>query len=110
MKTINTLILSGAVVLGFTLASANAEDVFLSPRAAQQRHELRTVPSTDSTPNLVSNSYLGAASKRSDRANAATIGTSTQNLVNGNYQGAAAKNPKSGAPRFEIAPMAKPSK
>jgi hypothetical protein len=110
MKTINTLVLSGAVVLGFTLASANAEEAFFSPRAAQQRHELRTVPSTDSTPNLVSNSYLGAASKRSDGANLATGGTSTQSLVSGNYQGAAAKNPNNGARRFEIAPMAKPSK
>lgn len=106
MKTMNTLLLAGAVALGFTAVNAaKADEPFLSPRAASLRHDLRKVPGIDTSPNLVSNTYLGAAAKwELNRAKVVPSGTVTPNLVSGNYPGAAAKNPFPRPARFEIAP------
>jgi hypothetical protein len=108
MKTINTLLLAGAVALGFTLTpTAKADEPFLSPKAAALRHDFRTVPSTDTSPSLVSNNYLGAAAKT--EANHARVGSSggmaTPNLVSGNYLGAGVKNPYARTASFQGAPL-----
>jgi len=107
MKTMNTLLLAGAVALGFTLTTtARADEPLLSPKAASLRHDFRKVPSTDTSPNLVSNTYLGAAAKwELNRARVVPSGTGTPNLVSGNYLGAGAKNPYPRAASFEIAPL-----
>jgi hypothetical protein len=108
MKTMNTLLLAGAVALGFTLTTtAKADEPFLSPKAAALRHDFRKVPSTDTSPNLVSGNYLGALAKT--EANRARVvssgGATTPNLVSGNYLGAGAKNPYPRTASFEIAPL-----
>jgi len=107
MKTINTLLLASAVALGFTLTTtAKADEPFLSPKAAALRHDFRKVPSTDTSPNLVSNNYLGAAAKwELNRAKVVPGGTATPNLVSGNYLGAGLKNPYPRSASFEIAPL-----
>ncbi len=108
MKTMNILLLAGAVALGFTLitTTAKADEPFLSPKAAALRHDFRKVPSTDTSPNLVSNTYLGAAAKTEfNRLKVVPGGTVTPNLVSGNYAGAASKNPYPTSKRFEIAPL-----
>jgi len=111
MRTINTLLLVGATALGFSLIPAKAGEPFLSPRAAQQRHESRTVTSPDTGPNLVSHSYLGAAAKwELNRPRVGPAGTTTPNLVSGNYPGAHAKNPNYRLRQFEIAPLVSPNK
>ena len=107
MKTMNTLLLAGAVALGFTLTTtAKADEPFLSPKAAALRHDFRKVPSTETSPNLVSNNYLGAAAKTEfNRLKVVPSETVTPNLVSGNYLGAGAKNPYSRTASFEIAPL-----
>ena len=107
MKTMNTLLLAGAVALGFTLTTtAKADEPFLSPKAAALRHDFRTVPSTDTSPNLVSGNYLGALAKTEfNRVKVVPGGTATPNLVSGNYLGAGAKNPYARTASFEIAPL-----
>ena len=107
MKTMNTLLLAGAVALGFTLTTtAKADEPFLSPKAAALRHDFRTVPSTDTSPNLVSGNYLGALAKTEfSRAKVVPSGATTPNLVSGNYLGAGAKNPFPKYASFEIAPL-----
>jgi len=108
MKTMNTLLLAGAVALGFTLTTtAKADEPFLSPKAAALRHDFRKVPGTDNSPNLVSGNYLGALAKT--EANRARVvssgGAPTPNLVSGNYLGAGAKNPYPRPATFEVAPL-----
>ena len=107
MKTMNTLLLAGAVALGFTLTTtAKADEPFLSPKAAALRHDFRKVLSTDTSPNLVSGNYLGALAKTEfNRAKVVPSGTVTPNLVSGNYLGAGAKNPYPRTASFEIAPF-----
>jgi hypothetical protein len=107
MKTTTSLLLAGAVALGFTLTTtAKADEPFLSPKAAALRHDFRKLPSTDTSPNLVSNNYLGAAAKMEfNRAKVVPSGTASQNLVSGNYLGAGAKNPYPPTRSFEIAPL-----
>ena len=94
MKTMNSLLLAGAVALGFTLTTtARADEPFLSPKA--KANQIHHVSGVDTGPNLVSNNYLGAAAKT--EANRARVvssgGAATPNLVSGNYLGAGAKNP-----------------
>ena len=111
MKTTTSLLLAGVVALGFSLATARADEPFLSPRAAALRHDFRKVPSADVSPNLVSNSYLGAAAKfELNRTKVVPTGTIAPNLVSGNYAGAALKNPYPTSTRFEIAPLVEKSK
>lgn len=106
MKTMKTLLLAGAVALGFTLTAANAAEPFLSPKAAALRHDFRTVPSTGTSPNLVSGNYLGALAKTEANRTKVVPGTGNEpNLVSGNYLGAGAKNPDARAASFEIAPL-----
>src|SRR2546422_9070053 len=82
MKTNTTLLLAGAAALGFTLTTANAADLAASPRLQQQLNERKTVPSTDASPNLVSNVYLGAAAKwELNRPRVVPSDTPTPNLV-----------------------------
>ncbi len=103
----NTLLLAGAMALGFTLTTtAMADEPFLSPKAAALRHDFRTVPGTGTSPNLVSGNYLGAAAKTEfSRAKVVASGTVTPNLVSGNYLGAGAKNPYPRTASFGIAPL-----
>ena len=61
MKTMNTLLLAGAVALGFTLTTATAAEPFLSPKA--KANQISRVSSMDTSPNLVSGNYLGAGAK-----------------------------------------------
>jgi len=115
MKTMNTLLLAGAVALGFTLTTAvKADEPFLSPKAAALRHDFRTAPSADTSPNLVSNNYFGAAAKMElNRVKVVASGGVTPNLVSGNYLGTGAKNPYPRTATFEIAQLvgkAKPGK
>lgn len=107
MKTTTSLLLAGAVALGFTFTTtARADGLFLSPKAAALRHDFRVVPSTGTSPNLVSSSYLGAAAKMEfNRAKATLCGTDSANLVSGNYLGAGTKNPYPTTRTFEIAPL-----
>ena len=107
MKTMNTLLLAGAVALGFTLTStAKADEPFLSPKAAALRRDFRTVPSTGTSPNLVSGNYLGALAKTEANRAKVVSGTGHQpNLVSGNYLGAGAKHPSASSASFEIAPL-----
>lgn len=107
MKTMNTLLLAGAVALGFTLTTtAKADKPLLSPKAAALRHDFRKVPSTDTNPNLVRSTYLGAAGKwKLNRAKVVPSGTVTPNLVSGKYPGVAGKNPYYRPRQFEIAPL-----
>lgn len=104
----NSLLLAGAVALGFTLTTTvKADEPFLSPKAASLRNDFRKVPSTDNSPNLVSGNYLGALAKT--EANRARVvssgGATTPNLVSGNYLGAGAKNPFPRPATFEVAPL-----
>ena len=109
MKTLNHLLVAAAAVVTFNVAlAAHAGEPFLSPRAAQLRHEFRTVPSTGSSPNLVSANYLGAAGKWDlNRAKIVPSGTVTPNLVSGTYNSAALKAHGGGVSpnQFEIAPL-----
>ena len=94
MKTLNSLLLAGAVALGFTLTpTARADEPFLSPKA--KANQISRVSGGDTSPNLVSGNYLGAATKM--EANRAKVvssgGATTPNLASGNYLGAGAKNP-----------------
>ena len=92
MKTMNTLLLAGAVALGFTLTTATAAEPFLSPKA--QANQISRASSVDTSPNLVSGNYLGASSKTEANRTKVVSGTGHQpNLVSGNYLGAGAKNP-----------------
>ncbi len=111
MKTNTTLLLAGAVALGFTLTTANGADIAASPRLQQQLNERKTVASTDASPNLVSSVYLGAAAKSErNRPRFVPSNTATPNLVNGNYPGVAAKNPYFRPAPVEIAPLKEKSK
>jgi hypothetical protein len=88
MKNINTLLLLGAVAVGFASAcqsraadqaaccrardggsacasQTRAADLFLSPRA--QANQIRTVSGAGTTSSLVSGYYLGAAAKNPAR-------------------------------------------
>ena len=103
MKT-TILLLAGAVALGFTLTSAKAAEPFLSPKG--KANQISRVPGVDTSPNLVSNTYLGASAKTElNRAKVVPSGTVTPNLVSGNYLGAGAKNPYPRSASFEIAPL-----
>ncbi len=111
MKTHTTLLLAGAVALGFTLTTANAADIAASPRLQQQLSERKTVASINASPNLVSSVYLGAAAKTEpNRPRFVPSNTATPNLVSGNYPGAAAKNPYFLPAPVEIAPLKEKSK
>jgi hypothetical protein len=105
----NSLLLAGAVALGFTLTTtAKADEPFLSPKAAALRHDFRKVPTTDTSPNLVSGNYLGALAKTEfNRAKVVPGGTVTPNLVSGNFNSAASKagGGSLSPQRFEIAPL-----
>ena len=105
MKTINTLLLAGAVALGFTLTTtAKADEPFLSPKA--KANQIHRVSSVDSSPNLVSGNYLGAAAKTEfNRVKVVPSGTVTPNLISGNYLGAGAKNPYPRTASFQGAPL-----
>lgn len=106
MKT-TTLLLASAVALGFTLTAATAADIAASPRFRQMLDEQKTVASTDTSPNLVTGTYLGSTAKwELNRAKVVPSGTDTPNLVSGNYPGVAVKNPYH-RPQFEIAPLGK---
>ena len=94
MKTLNSILLAGAVALGFTLTTTvRADEPFLSPKA--KANQISRVSSVDTSPNLVSGNYLGALAKT--EANRARVvssgGATTPNLVSGNYLGAGVKNP-----------------
>jgi len=111
MKTTTSLLLASAVALGFTLATARADEPFLSPRVAALRHDFRKVPSPDTSPNRVSNSYFGAAAKfELNRVRVVPTAAITPNLVSGTYAGAASKNPYPASTRFEIAPLVEKGK
>jgi len=103
----NTLLLAGAVALGFTLTTTvKADEPFLSPKTAALRHDFRTVPSTDTSAILVLNNYLGAAAKTElNRVKIAPCCTVNPNLVSGNYLGAGVKNPYPRTTSFEVAPL-----
>jgi hypothetical protein len=105
MKTMNTLLLASAVALGFTLTTtAKADEPFLSPRA--KANQTSRVSGVDTSPNLVSHNYLGAASKMEfNRVRVVAPGSPTPNLVSGNYLGAALKNPYPRTTSFEVAPL-----
>ena len=104
MKTMNTLLLAGAVALGFTLTTATAAEPFLSPKA--QANQISRASSVDNSPNLVSGNYLGTSSKTEANRTKVVSGTGHQpNLVSGNYLGAGAKNPNASSASFEIAPL-----
>lgn len=107
MKTLNTLLLTGAVALGFTLTTAaKGDEPVLSPKAAALRHDLRSAQSAGSSPNLVSGNYLGSAAKTEfNRVKVEQGATVTPSLVSGNYLGAGAKNPYQRTASFEIAPL-----
>ena len=71
MKMINILLLAGAVALGSTLTTTvNADEPLFSPKAAALQRDFRRVPSTDTSPNLVSGNYLGAGAKSPFRKSA----------------------------------------
>ena len=103
--TKNSLLLAGALALGFTLTlAANAAEQALSPRAKDNL--IKRVPGTTADPNLVSGSYLGAAAKPVlDRVKVVPGADSGPNLVSGDYAGAALKNPYAKPAQFEIAPL-----
>ena len=105
MKTMNILLLAGAVALGFTLTTtAKADEPFFSPKG--KANQISRVSGADTSPNLVSNNYLGAGAKwELNRAKVVPSGTVTPNLVSGNYLGAGAKNPYPKSASFEIAPL-----
>ena len=104
MKTMNTLLLAGAVALGFTLTTATAAEPFLSPKA--KANHISRVSSMDTSPNLVSGNYLGALAKTEANRTKVVPGTGHEpNLVSGNYLGAGAKNPYARPGSFEIAPL-----
>src|SRR5262249_19225520 len=107
MKTTTSLLLAGAVALGFTLGTTvKADEPLPSPKAAALRHDLRKAPSADTSPNLVSHNFLGAASRLEfSRAKVVPSGTAAANLVSGSYLGAGAKNPYPPTRSFEIAPL-----
>ena len=106
MKTTSSLLLVGAVALGFTVSTASAADIAASPRFRQTLNEREAVTSTASSPNLVSNTYLGSGAKWGlNVTQVAPSGTVTPNLVSGNYAGAASKHPYPPPARFEIAPL-----
>jgi hypothetical protein len=91
MKTMNTLLLAGAIALGLTV-TANAGEALLSPRAKDNRTIV--VPMTGSNPNLVTGTYLGAAGKwEATRAKVGIDSGKAGSLVGGNYAGAALKYP-----------------
>ena len=106
MKTMNTLLLAGAVALGFTLTTATAAEPFLPPKA--KANQLSRVSSVDTGPNLVSGNYLGALAKTESNRAKLVPGTGHEpNLVSGNFNSAASK--ASGGTlsqsRFEIAAL-----
>ena|ERR1043166_5496858 len=110
MKKNITLLLAGAVALGFTLSTATkADEAFLSPKG--KANQIMRSSRADSSPNLVSNSYLGAAAKLElNRSKVVASGTTTPNLVSGNYLGAAVKAPNFPPAPVEIAPLKEKSK
>jgi hypothetical protein len=106
MKTTTSLLFAGAVALGFTVTTASAADTAASPRFRQTLNEREAVTSTASSPNLVSNTYLGSTAKWGlNVPKVAPSGSVTPNLVSGNYAGAASKHPYPPPTRFEIAPL-----
>jgi hypothetical protein len=111
MKTNTTLLLAGAIALGFARTTALAADIAASPRMQRLLNERKIVSGTDTSPNLVSNTYLGAAAKwELNRAKVVPSDTTTPNLVSGNYAGAGAKNPYHRPAPVEIAPLKEKSK
>lgn len=109
MKTMNTLLLAGAVALAFTLTTtARADEPFLSPKAKEQADSLRKVPGT--TPDLISRSVMSGSPKAialAESLRTVPSGTVTPNLVSGNFNSAASKANGGTLPqsRFEIAPL-----
>ena len=63
MKTNITLLLAGAVALGFTLTTAKADEPFLSPKG--KANQISRVSGVDTSPNLVTHDYPGVAAKNS---------------------------------------------
>jgi hypothetical protein len=110
MNTKTSLLLASALALGFTLTTAaNAAEQALSPRARDNL--IKRVPGTNTDPNLVSGSYLGAAAKPIlDRVKVVPTTGTDPNLISGNYAGAALKNPYATPAPFEIAPLVTKSK
>ena len=109
MKTNTTFLLASAVALGFTLTTAKAAEPFLSPKG--KANQISRVSGVDTSPNPVSNTYLGAAAKwELNRSKVVPSGTTTPNLVSGNYAGAGAKNPYPRRAPVEIAPLKEKSK
>lgn len=103
MKIISTLLLVGAVTLGFTVANSAKADAFLSPRA--QANQITVAAGGAKDARYVSGSYAGAALKSQTLPNAvATTSVKQPNLVSGNYAGAAGKNPAAGG-HFQIGPV-----
>jgi hypothetical protein len=104
MKTLNTLLLAGAVTFGFTLANSASADVLLSPRA--KANQSAVAPRSASERNLVSGNYAGAALKAQSLAHSVVTNSGNQpSLVSGNYAGAAVKNPAAPSAQFQIAPI-----
>jgi hypothetical protein len=113
MKTINTLLLAGALATSLSLATQARAAAFLSPRA--QENQIKYVTGADTSPNLVSANYLGAGAKAASLQLATVSGNAETNpsLVSGDYQGAAAKSPNRDLrdTQFQIAPVVeKPQK
>jgi len=91
MKTMNALLLAGALALGLTV-TANASEALLSPRAKDNR--TKVVPITGTNPNLVTGAYLGAGAKwEAARAKIGADSGKAGGFVGGNYMGAALKYP-----------------
>lgn len=108
MKTINTLLLAGAVAVSFTFAStAKAGEVFLSPRA--QANQINRVSGTSTDRNLVSGWYAGTGNKANGIFHPMVASGSVPdiNLAGANYLGAGAKNPARDlrGVEFQIAPL-----
>ncbi len=108
MKTINTILLAGAVAASFTVAgSVQAGEALLSPRA--QANQITRVSGVNADRNLVSGWYAGTGNKASGvfHSMVASGPVADINLVSGDYLGAAAKSPHRDlrGVEFQIAPM-----
>jgi hypothetical protein len=108
MKTINTLLLAGAVAVSFTFASsARADEAFLSPRA--KANQIKRVSGVNTDRNLATGWYAGAAYKafNTPHSMVASGAVPDVNLAGANYLGAAAKSPHRDlrGVEFQIAPL-----
>ena len=126
MKTKNTLLLAGAVALGFTLTTAKAADFAASPRFQQQLNERKPMagaPDSAASPRaqhpmnehktMVSAARLAASPRLQQQLDERRIVPSADtnpNLVTHDYPGVAAKNPYHRPAPVEIAPLKEKSK